>query len=55
MKISYISIFPEIFKSFLTTSLIAKAQDKKLLSFECTNPRDFCEDKHKQVDDEIYG
>jgi tRNA (guanine37-N1)-methyltransferase len=55
MKISYISIFPEIFKSFLATSLIAKAQEKELLSFECVNPRTFCKDKHKQVDDEIYG
>lgn len=55
MKITYISIFPEIFKSFLATSLIAKAQEKKILSFECINPRNFCKDKHKQVDDEIYG
>lgn len=55
MKISYISIFPEIFKSFLATSLIFKAQEKKVLWFECVNPRDFCNDKHKQVDDEIYG
>lgn len=55
MKITYISIFPEIFKSFVTTSLVAKAQEKKLLSFEVINPRTFCKDKHKQVDDEIYG
>jgi tRNA (guanine37-N1)-methyltransferase len=55
MKITYISIFPEIFESFLATSLIAKAQKKKLLSFSIINPRDFCPDKHKQVDDEIYG
>lgn len=55
MKITYISIFPEIFKSFLATSLIAKAQEKNLLSFDAVNPRNFCKDKHKQVDDEIYG
>jgi tRNA (guanine37-N1)-methyltransferase len=55
MKITYISIFPEIFESFLTTSLIKKAQEKELLSFDCVNPRNFCKDKHKQVDDEIYG
>ncbi len=54
MKITYISIFPEIFKSFVTTSLVAKAQEKKLLSFETINPRTFCTDKHRQVDDEIY-
>jgi len=55
MKIYPISIFPEIFDSFIQTSLIAKAQEKGVLKFEKINPRDFCEDKHKQVDDTIYG
>ncbi len=55
MKLYFISIFPEIFESFLQTSLIARAQEKRLLSFEVINPRDFCHDRHQQVDDEIYG
>jgi len=55
MKIYYISIFPEIFDSFLNTSLIKKAQEKGVLDFAIINPRDFCTDKHKQIDDEIYG
>lgn len=55
MKIYYVSIFPEIFDSFLETSLIKKAQEKDILDFEIINPRDFCTDKHKQIDDEIYG
>lgn len=54
MKIYFVSIFPEIFESFLETSLIKKACEKNILEFELCNPRDFCEDKHKQVDDEIY-
>lgn len=55
MKIYLISIFPEIFESFLSASLISKAIEKNVLSFKITNPRDFCLDKHQQVDDEIYG
>jgi len=55
MKISFVSVFPDIFHSFVETSLIKKAQDKDLLEFEMVNPRDFCEDKHKQIDDDIYG
>lgn len=55
MKIYLISIFPEIFESFLSTSLISKAIEKKILNFEITNPREFCPDKHQQIDDEIYG
>jgi len=55
MKIFLVSIFPEIFESFLQTSLIAKAQEKGVLEFEIINPRNFCTDKHQQIDDEIYG
>lgn len=55
MKIYFISIFPEIFESFLDASLIKKAKEKNILEFEIINPRDFCKDKHRQIDDEIYG
>jgi tRNA (guanine37-N1)-methyltransferase len=55
MKIFFISIFPEIFTSFLDVSLIKKAIDKKILEFEIINPRQFCHDKHQKIDDEIYG
>ena len=55
MKIFLVSIFPEIFESFLKTSLIAKAQKKGILEFKIINPRDFCTDNHQQIDDEIYG
>ena len=55
MKIFLVSIFPEIFESFLKTSLIAKAQQKGILEFKIINPRDFCTDNHQQIDDEIYG
>lgn len=55
MKIYLISIFPEIFDSFLSTSLIKKAREKKILEFHQIDARSFCTDKHKKVDDEIYG
>ncbi|MCX6825430.1 MAG: tRNA (guanosine(37)-N1)-methyltransferase TrmD [candidate division SR1 bacterium] len=55
MNIHLVSIFPDIFKSFSETSLIKKAQEKKILSFTFTNPRTFCPGKHQQVDDTIYG
>lgn len=54
MNIHIISIFPEIFESFTTTSLLNKAIESWLLSFHFTNPRDFTHDKHRQIDDEIY-
>lgn len=55
MRFHIVSLFPEIYESFLKTSLMNKAIEKGLLSFSFTNPRTFCSDKHQQVDDEIYG
>lgn len=55
MNIHIITLFPEIFTSFLETSLIKKAQEKGILQFSLINPRDFCSDKHQQVDDQVYG
>ncbi len=48
-------MFPEFFSSALSSSLLLKAQEKNLVSFEFCNPRDFATDKHKSVDDTPYG
>ncbi len=54
MHIHIVSLFPEIFDSFFPTSLLKKAQEKWLLKVDFCNPRQFCKDKHQQIDDEIY-
>ena len=54
MHIHIISLFPEIFNSFFETSLLKKAQEKWILKINIINPRNFCNDKHQQIDDEIY-
>ena len=54
MNIHIISLFPEIFDSFFATSLLKKAQEKWILNISFCNPRQFCTDKHQQIDDEIY-
>lgn len=55
MHFHIVSLFPWIFESFLQTSLIEKAQNKNIIKFTINNPRDFCNNKHNQIDDEIYG
>ncbi len=55
MIFNVITIFPEIFNSYLQESLLAKAQKKKLLKINFVNLRDFATDKHKSVDDSPYG
>ena len=54
MEIHIISLFPEVFESFFSTSLLKKAQEKWILKVDFCNPRKFCKDKHQQIDDEIY-
>jgi len=55
MRYHIITIFPEIFDSFIDTSLLAKAREKQCIDFFFINPREFCSDRQRQVDDQIYG
>ena len=54
MFLHIVTLFPEIFDSFFSTSLLKKAQEKWILKVDFCNPRKFCTDKHQQIDDEIY-
>lgn len=49
MKFDVITIFPEIFDSFLKESLLAKAKDKKIIRIKIHNLRDWAKDKRKIV------
>lgn len=53
--VSVLTIFPEIFDSFLSTSLVGKAVERNLLSFSAINIRDFANPPHYKVDDTPYG
>lgn len=55
MKISLITLFPEVFDPILNTSILKRAQKKGLVEFELINLRDFGEGIHKLVDDRPYG
>lgn len=50
-----LTIFPDIFDSYLSESLFKRAQKKRLLSVRTYNLRDFTSDKHKKVDDRPFG
>ena len=54
-NVEILTIFPDIFHSFLQTSLVGKAVDKGLLSVRTTNIRDFSAPPHHKVDDAPYG
>jgi tRNA (guanine37-N1)-methyltransferase len=55
MIFDILTIFPEIFRSPLSESLIKKALDKGILQVRIWNLRDFTEDKHRTTDDYPYG
>lgn len=54
-NVELLTIFPDIFSSFLTTSLVGKAIDRGLLAVKTTNIRDFSAPPHHKVDDTPYG
>lgn len=55
IKFNVITIFPEIFGSYLKESFIKKAQDKKLIKINVHNLRDFSDNPRRVVDDRPYG
>ncbi len=55
MNFHIITIFPEMFDSYLDKSIIARAIKGKKMTVSFYNPRDFTRDKHKKVDDTPYG
>lgn len=55
MTITIITLFPEVFKPLLESSLIAKARKERKLRIKLIDLRDFGIGPHKQVDDRPYG
>ncbi|MEG0273987.1 MAG: tRNA (guanosine(37)-N1)-methyltransferase TrmD [Longicatena sp.] len=55
MKITILTLFPEFFESFQSTSIMKRAIEKGLVELECVNFRDYTLDKHHNVDDTPCG
>ena len=55
MKFHIITIFPESFENFVSTSIIGKAIDNKLFDIELYRLSDFSDKNFKHVDDNAYG
>ncbi|MFH1822150.1 MAG: tRNA (guanosine(37)-N1)-methyltransferase TrmD [Patescibacteria group bacterium] len=50
-----ITIFPEIFNSYFSESIIQRAQKNNIIKINAHNLRKWTTDKHKTVDDAPYG
>ncbi|MDQ5954987.1 MAG: tRNA ((1)-)-methyltransferase [Patescibacteria group bacterium] len=58
MRFHVITIFPDIFDSYMNESIIGRAKEKKLIDIKFYNPRDFIrapKNNYRPVDDRPYG
>ncbi len=55
MTFHIITLFPEMFDSYLNESILKRAQEAGHIRVLFHNPRDFSKNKHKTVDDSPYG
>lgn len=55
ISIDIMTLFPEIFETVLSTSIIGRARKKNILDIKTYQIRDYAKDKHKRVDDKPYG
>jgi tRNA (guanine37-N1)-methyltransferase len=55
MHIDILTLFPEMFDSPFSTSILKRAIDRELVSIGLHNIRDHTHDRHHIVDDSTYG
>lgn len=55
MRFDILTLFPDLFESYLQQSLLKKAIDRGLVDVHRWNFRDWTADKHQSVDDRPYG
>ncbi|HYD49254.1 MAG TPA: tRNA (guanosine(37)-N1)-methyltransferase TrmD [Terriglobales bacterium] len=55
MKFHVLTLFPELFASPLSATMLQKGQDRGAIGFDLVNIRDFAADKHHVTDDYPYG
>ena len=55
MKITILTIFPEMFESVLASSILGRAREQGLIEVECVDIRPFSTLKHKNTDDYPFG
>ena len=55
MKVSVVTLFPELFSNFLEMSILGRARRKGRIVVETVHLRDYSTDRHRSCDDHPYG
>src|SRR6185503_13382575 len=55
MRFFVVTLFPELFEAFLSTSIVGRAVASRAISVHLRSPRAFGVGRHRNVDDTPYG
>ena len=55
MHFDVITLFPEMIDDISKYGVLGRAINKGICSISCWNPRDYCTDRYKTIDDRPYG
>lgn len=55
MKYNVLTLYPEIIEYYANVGIIGRAKENNLIDINAVNIRDYSKDKHRRVDDEVYG
>ncbi len=55
MRITILTLFPEMVENFFTSSIMKRAVERGLIEYRIVNWRRFAEDRHQSCDDLPYG
>ena len=55
MRIDILTLFPDMCNAYMSESIIGRARSAGKVEIECTDIREYTEDKHRRVDDTPYG
>ena len=55
MHFHVLSLFPDAFKNTLEYSMLSRALDRRLVSIDITDIRDYSHDPHRTADDYQFG
>lgn len=55
MRYYFLTLFPEVFHAYFRESMMKRAVERGILSYEVMDIREFSENKHRKVDDYPYG
>jgi len=55
MKFTVLTLFPELFEMYLSQTIIQRAENIGMVSYDVVNIRDYSRNKHNQMDDIPFG